>query len=66
MAEIQSFYVLNKEIGETPLECMERFRLSKGLDPLLPMTYAGRLDPMAEGVLLVLVGEECKNKDKYL
>lgn len=66
MAEIQSLLVLNKEIGETPLECMERFRLSKGLDPLLPMTYAGRLDPMAEGVLLVLVGEECKNKDKYL
>lgn len=66
MAETQSLFVLNKEVGETPLECMERFRISKGLDPLLPMTYAGRLDPMAEGVLLVLVGDECKNKDKYL
>jgi len=30
------------------------------------MTYAGRLDPMAEGELLVLVGEECKNKTRYL
>ena len=30
------------------------------------MTYAGRLDPMARGLLLVLVGEEVKNKDKYL
>lgn len=30
------------------------------------MTYAGRLDPMASGLLLVLAGEECKNKDKYL
>ena len=30
------------------------------------MTYAGRLDPMASGVLLVLAGEETKNKDKYL
>lgn len=30
------------------------------------MTYAGRLDPMASGVLLVLAGEECKNKEKYL
>jgi len=66
MAEIQTFYILNKEMGETPLECMERFRQSQGLDPLLPMTYAGRLDPMAEGVLLVLVGEECKDKNKYL
>jgi tRNA pseudouridine55 synthase len=66
MAEKQSLFILNKEIGETPLECMECFRLRTGLDPLLPTTYAGRLDPMAEGVLLVLVGEECKNKDKYL
>lgn len=30
------------------------------------MTYAGRLDPMAEGELLILVGDECKNKEKYL
>lgn len=52
--------------GETPLEALEKTRQSKGLDSLLPMTYAGRLDPMAEGVLLVLVGDECKNKDKYL
>ena len=30
------------------------------------MTYAGRLDPMASGVLLALVGEEVKKKEKYL
>jgi tRNA pseudouridine55 synthase len=30
------------------------------------MTYAGRLDPMASGVLVILTGEECKNKEKYL
>ncbi len=30
------------------------------------MTYAGRLDPMASGLLLVLAGDECKNKEKYL
>jgi len=30
------------------------------------MTYAGRLDPMASGVMLVLTGEECKKKEKYL
>jgi tRNA pseudouridine55 synthase len=30
------------------------------------MTYAGRLDPLASGVLLVLTGEECKKKEKYL
>ena len=63
---MEKLLILNKEIGETPLECIERFR---GLNPRyvgIPMTYAGRLDPMAEGVLVVLIGEECKNKDKYL
>ncbi len=30
------------------------------------MTYAGRLDPMASGLLLVLLGDETKNKEKYL
>lgn len=30
------------------------------------MTYAGRLDPMAEGLLLVLSGDSVFDKDKYL
>ena len=30
------------------------------------MTYAGRLDPLAEGVLIILTGDECKKKDLYL
>ncbi len=30
------------------------------------MTYAGRLDPMAEGVLLVLSGDAIAEKQKYL
>ncbi len=30
------------------------------------MTYAGRLDPMASGKLLVLLGDECRRRDKYL
>jgi tRNA pseudouridine(55) synthase len=55
-----------KNLGETPLECLERIRVEKGIDPNTPMTYAGRLDPLAEGTLLILVGDECKNKEKYL
>ena len=30
------------------------------------MTYAGRLDPMAEGVLLILAGKTVYEKEKYL
>lgn len=57
---------LYKNIGETPLECILRYKDSKPELKDIPMTYAGRLDPMAEGLLLVLIGEECKEKDKYL
>lgn len=55
-----------KKIGETPLECLTRFRGELGLDKSVPMSYAGRLDPMAEGKLLILLGEECRNRDQYL
>jgi tRNA pseudouridine55 synthase len=60
-----------KQIGETPLEALEQFRagqVAMGRTALahVPMTYAGRLDPMAEGALLILIGEECKQKEKYL
>lgn len=66
MSQIQSILYLNKEVGETPLECMERWQKEHSEYVGVPMTYAGRLDPMAEGTLLVLTGEECKNKEKYL
>ncbi len=59
-------FIIWKELGETPLQALERLREQEGIDPDVPMTYAGRLDPLAEGQLLILVGEECKNKEKYL
>jgi len=30
------------------------------------MTYAGRLDPLASGLLYILAGESCKQKDDFL
>lgn len=45
---------------------MDRFFAQRPDLKDLPKTYAGRLDPMAEGELLVLIGDECKNKEKYL
>jgi tRNA pseudouridine55 synthase len=55
-----------KKIGQTPLMALEALRFEHPEWAGLPMTYAGRLDPVAEGVLLVLVGEDCKEKDKYI
>lgn len=57
---------IRKEIGETPLEALERLRASRPELTSVPMTYAGRLDPMAEGELIILIGDECKDKEKYL
>lgn len=57
---------LDKKPGETPLECVNRFKVENPEYAGEKMTYAGRLDPLASGVLLVLVGEECKKKEKYL
>jgi tRNA pseudouridine(55) synthase len=63
---MEKVFKLYKNLGETPLECMERFRAENPEYAEEKMTYAGRLDPMAEGLLIVLVGEECKKKDEYL
>ena len=57
---------LYKERGETPLERIERFRKSHTEYKGVPMSYAGRLDPLAEGVLLVVTGAENRNRETYL
>jgi tRNA pseudouridine55 synthase len=63
---VKKVIVLNKKEGETPLESLEKFRRKNKEYNDLSMTYAGRLDPMAGGVLIVLVGDEIKKKEKYL
>ncbi len=66
MTSKQAILRLYKNKGETPLESLLRFKKDNPEYKNEKMTYAGRLDPLAEGLLLVLVGEECKNKEKYL
>lgn len=50
--------IINKKVGETPLEALQKYTNEKA-------TYVGRLDPMASGKLLVLTGEETKQKNQY-
>ena len=57
--------MLEKAVGETPLSCAEVFRAQHPELEGVSMAYAGRLDPMASGKLLVLLGEECKNQTAY-
>lgn len=56
---------LYKNLGETPLECILRFKAEYPEYAETKMTYLGRLDPMAEGLLLVLAGNT-REKEKYL
>ncbi len=56
---------LYKRKSETPLQTAERFTASHPEYAGVKMTYAGRLDPMAEGVLIVLTGEKTKERDAY-
>lgn len=55
-----------KKVGQTPLDCINTLKKEKEELRFIPMTYAGRLDPLAEGVLLILIGDECHKKDQYL
>lgn len=49
---------VDKPPGWTPLEALEALRARTPALDGTPMVYAGRLDPMAEGVLVVLGGED--------
>jgi tRNA pseudouridine(55) synthase len=62
---IKNTYLIHKRLGETPLEALLRLRVEEHIPDDVPMTYAGRLDPAAEGLLIILTGEECKQKDTY-
>jgi len=55
-----------KSKGETPLERLDRLRTEHPKYMGLKLSYAGRLDPMAEGVMLILVGDKNQERDKYL
>ncbi len=56
---------LYKNLGETPLESILRFKEDHPAYKDIKMTYLGRLDPMAEGLLLVLAGDT-RNKNEFL
>ncbi len=62
----EGIFPIYKKAGETLAELILRFRQEQSLSGDLPITYAGRLDPMADGLVLLLTGEMCKQKDNFL
>ena len=57
---------LYKHRGETPLECIQNFRKKHPEQKEEKWTYLGRLDPMADGVLLAATAEDIKKRDEFL
>ena len=57
---------LYKKLGETPRERLERLRTQTAYFEHEVLSYAGRLDPMAEGVMLCLVGSANHRREEYL
>ncbi|MDB5245593.1 MAG: truB [Parcubacteria group bacterium] len=64
--KLPKYVVLEKKRGQTPLETILAWKNRHLEYSLVPASYAGRLDPMAEGKLLVLLGNECKQQQKYI
>jgi tRNA pseudouridine(55) synthase len=62
---MKPYVVLDKKVGETPLQCLTAYRAQNAELKDVAMAYAGRLDPMAEGKLLVLLGDTCKVQENY-
>lgn len=62
---MKRFVVVDKEIGETPLAAIRKWKKQYPAYAAVPASYAGRLDPMASGKLLILIGDECKRQSAY-
>lgn len=65
---VSSMYLLYKKPNETCLECITRLKnnlISKGED-IISLTYAGRLDPLASGLLIALKDGEIAHKEEML
>lgn len=62
---MKNIILLEKPVSYTPLQAIEEFKEKNPEYKGKKMSYAGRLDPMAEGLLVCLVGEENKNREKY-
>lgn len=61
----QKMLNLYKPLGVTPLQLIEAFRRQHPEYETISLGYAGRLDPMAEGILVVLIGDENNKRKEY-
>ncbi len=63
---MQKILNIYKPIGMTPFGVIKKLKEQNLEYKNVPITYAGRLDPLAEGVLILLADEAVHDKEKYL
>lgn len=66
MHKSENILNIYKPIGISPLYAIKALKEKYPELKDQKMTYAGRLDPLAEGVLLILAGNAVHEKEKYL
>ena len=57
--------LFDKRIGETMDEMISRFRQEYSIGDKTKIAYAGRLDPLAFGKIILLTDKDIYNKEKY-
>jgi len=57
--------LFDKKIGETMDEMISRFRQEYSIDNKIKVAYAGRLDPLAFGKIIILTDKDIYDKEKY-
>jgi len=56
---------IQKQLGETPYSLIQRFKRENPEYSSEKISFAGRLDPMASGEMILLIGESCKLQPEY-
>ncbi len=55
-----------KPIGMTPYQLIQKLRIEREELAQIKIGFAGRLDPLAQGVMLLMIGDATKNRKDYL
>lgn len=68
MTNIQEkgIHLVYKNLGETPKESIERYKLENPELKDVSLTYVGRLDPMAEGLLIFITTDILARREEFL
>lgn len=61
----KDIWIAEKEVGMTMGEVVETFKAERGIPKTIPVTFVGRLDPMVDGLVMLLVGEKVHEKEYW-